>query len=238
MNGCDTFAYVDDTLAAAPAPPLNPDDPTGTQYMDIVTNAMPAFFHVDDRHVDGDHRAAVRARPRRRPTRRSSTNMDRVAGRAGDRRGGQRLLSTYDPGVTWNGFEERGAVEQGADQSATSPRRCPPANTSSPRPPTPRPPAATPICASASAPRPTLTATYKCPSYQYNSNEKCTVTLTAPAKVYLAVTGDATAQSRFIVDGFKTLRQRLSRFPSPARLPVHETNRMADRPPPRGDGGA
>jgi hypothetical protein len=46
MNGCDTFAYVDGSLAQKRAA-LNPDDPTGTKYMDIVTNAMPAYFHQD-----------------------------------------------------------------------------------------------------------------------------------------------------------------------------------------------
>jgi hypothetical protein len=44
MNGCDTYAYVDGSLAEARAA-LNPDDPTGTKYMDMVTNAMPSFFH-------------------------------------------------------------------------------------------------------------------------------------------------------------------------------------------------
>lgn len=43
MNGCDTFAYVDGALAATRAA-LNPDDPTGTRYMDIVTNARPSYF--------------------------------------------------------------------------------------------------------------------------------------------------------------------------------------------------
>jgi len=43
MNGCDTFAYVDGSLAQTRAQ-INPDDPTGTKYMDIVTNTMPAFF--------------------------------------------------------------------------------------------------------------------------------------------------------------------------------------------------
>ena len=43
MNGCDSFAYVDGTLAQQRAL-LNPDDPTGTKYMEFVTNAMPSFF--------------------------------------------------------------------------------------------------------------------------------------------------------------------------------------------------
>ncbi len=44
MNGCDTFAYVDNALWEAHAA-VNTDDPAGTKYMDIVTNAMPSFFH-------------------------------------------------------------------------------------------------------------------------------------------------------------------------------------------------
>lgn len=43
MNGCDTFAYVDGSLAKTRST-VNPDDPSGTKYMDMVTNAMPAFF--------------------------------------------------------------------------------------------------------------------------------------------------------------------------------------------------
>ena len=44
INGCDTYAYVDSALYDAHAD-INADDPTGTKYVDIVTNAMPAFFH-------------------------------------------------------------------------------------------------------------------------------------------------------------------------------------------------
>ena len=43
MNGCDSFAYVDGAMAQARAL-LNTNDPTGTKYMDFVTNAMPSFF--------------------------------------------------------------------------------------------------------------------------------------------------------------------------------------------------
>lgn len=47
MNGCDSFAYVDGSLAQKRAP-LNPDDtPDGTKYLDIVTNAMPSYFASD-----------------------------------------------------------------------------------------------------------------------------------------------------------------------------------------------
>ena len=40
MNGCDTFAYVDGHFAASRAL-LNPSDPKGTKFMEIITNSMP-----------------------------------------------------------------------------------------------------------------------------------------------------------------------------------------------------
>ncbi len=48
MNGCDTFAYVDGYLAETRAA-LNPSDPEGTKFMDIVTNGMPSYFHSNAR---------------------------------------------------------------------------------------------------------------------------------------------------------------------------------------------
>lgn len=44
MNGCDTYAYVDSSLGDAHTA-VNADDPEGTKYLDIVTNALPSFFH-------------------------------------------------------------------------------------------------------------------------------------------------------------------------------------------------
>ena len=43
MNGCDTFAYIDNSLSAAHKA-INPDDTTGFKYIDVVNNGMPAFF--------------------------------------------------------------------------------------------------------------------------------------------------------------------------------------------------
>jgi hypothetical protein len=43
MDGCNTFAYVDGSLAQTRAK-IDPDGPAGTKYMDFVTNAMPSFF--------------------------------------------------------------------------------------------------------------------------------------------------------------------------------------------------
>jgi hypothetical protein len=48
MNGCDTYAYVDSALNDAHAA-VNPDDPTGTKYVDVIANAMPAGAYVAPR---------------------------------------------------------------------------------------------------------------------------------------------------------------------------------------------
>jgi hypothetical protein len=43
LNGGDSFAYIDSALFEAHAA-INPDDPTGTKYTDVIINAMPAYF--------------------------------------------------------------------------------------------------------------------------------------------------------------------------------------------------
>jgi len=55
MNGGDTYAYGDAALADAHAE-VNPDDPEGTKYLDLVANAMPSFF----RSMSGATMALVR----------------------------------------------------------------------------------------------------------------------------------------------------------------------------------
>lgn len=43
MNGCDTYAYVDSALWDAHAA-VNSDDPEGTKYLDLISNALPSYF--------------------------------------------------------------------------------------------------------------------------------------------------------------------------------------------------
>ncbi len=47
INGCDTFAYVDDALNTAHRN-VNPDYPA-TKYLDLITNATPSYFHENSR---------------------------------------------------------------------------------------------------------------------------------------------------------------------------------------------
>jgi hypothetical protein len=47
INGCDTLAYLDGTLAERRRTD-NPDDPAGTKHMDTVTNVLGGYFHSGD----------------------------------------------------------------------------------------------------------------------------------------------------------------------------------------------
>ena len=47
VNGCDTFAYVDDALRSAHKA-VNPEF-GADKYIDVITNAMPSYFHMNNR---------------------------------------------------------------------------------------------------------------------------------------------------------------------------------------------
>jgi hypothetical protein len=204
MNGCDTFAYYDNTLPSIRAA-LNPTDPTGTRFMDFITNAMPAYFHA----LTEDSMAIVNAAvAHTTPTTYQNIfkNMDRVQVVVVTGEEDNVFSATYDPGVTWNGLEESGAVAKG--QTVTYVTETLPAGkyvfTTTPDTAAPGGDADLRVRVGAA---PTITSTYKCPSYLYNSNERCAVTLSAPAKVHLAVTGDkAGVSSRYILRGFQLPR--------------------------------
>lgn len=189
MNGCDTYAYVDGSLAQSRAR-LNSDDPTGTKYMEIITNGMPAFFS----QMSGASMSLIRGL--RNPDapltyEQMFKNIDRQ----------QVVLVTgeednvFAPGRTGggSGYEqsESGSVDKGQElryQTATV--------------------AAGKVTvtmtgASGDADlyvrvgsQPTMTA-YDCRPYQGGSNETCTVTLSAPGVVYISVFGYAAGANPF-----------------------------------------
>ncbi|HEX9105414.1 MAG TPA: PPC domain-containing protein [Polyangia bacterium] len=200
MDGCDTFAYVDDTIPKQRAL-LNPDDPTGTKYMDMVTNAMPAYFVS----LAGSTMALVRAlaaptTPKSWGTIFRDVDAAQVAVVTGEE--DNVFTPGYDPGASWNGLAGKGVVGYKQTMSWTTELLQPgtyvfatsaePSNSSGDA----------DLRVRVGAP-PTITSTYKCRSYVANSNERCQLTLTAPGQVYLSVTGDSTALARFDVDGFQ-----------------------------------
>lgn len=187
MNGCDTFAYEDDSLQKARAA-VNPDDPTASKYLDVMRNAMPAYFSsmpdasmaVIDAMIEDDA-------PKSYAGIFKGIDEAQVVVVTGEE--DNVFTPTFDPGARWAGWSDSGAV--GYKETATYATDTLPAGKYVF--------AMTPDLSSPGGDAdlylkvgsaPALTTTYKCQSYKYNSNERCAVTLTAPAKVYMQTSGD------------------------------------------------
>lgn len=188
MNGCDTYAYVDSALADAHAA-VNPDDPTGTRYVDIVTNAMPSFFHsmsgatmsmlrglmqVDDpltyeqifRSVDRSQVILVSG---------EQDNEFQPGGSGGG-----------DVVTDWEGLSASGTVARSAEERFETPRlaagryRFDITGTGD----------ADLYVRIGSAP---TTSSFDCRPYKTGSTETCVVELTAPAPIHVMVRGWASS---------------------------------------------
>jgi hypothetical protein len=200
FNGCDTFAYIDETLARRRAE-LNPDDPNGTRHMDVVSNAMPAYF---DRMADGAT-ALVRgllATNAPRPYEAIFRDLPReqivvVTGEEDN---------AFTPSVpvlpAW-GFSREGAVRKAETQrfetDVLSPGRY--VFTLLPGVSIAGGDADLRVRVGAA---PTITSEFKCPSFVANSNERCVVDVTSAGRVHVAVTGDsATMASPYALRAFK-----------------------------------
>ena len=192
MNGCDTYAYVDGYMAEQRAP-LNPDDPTGTKYMDIVVNAMPAFFHADSEATMALINGLL-ATDAPRTYERIFRDIDRS----------QIVLVTgeqdnvYQPGgggggggETWTGLTAPFSVARSAEQRWTTPVLKAGTYTFD-------------ITGTGDADlyvrigtAPT-TRTYDCRPYRSGSTETCEVSLTAPATVHVMVRGYSAADGELV----------------------------------------
>jgi hypothetical protein len=191
MNGCDTFAYVDGSLAQTRAA-INPDDPTGTKYMEFVTNAMPAFFH----EMPASSMALIRGllshdRPRTyeqifrdiddgqvvlvtgeednvfRPASGPAALLDETASVAK----GELLAFSFDatPGTYLVALSDD-LAHPGGDADLYVKTGAAPSLSS-----------------------------YDCRPYDGGNNETCTVTVTAPTKVHAAVHGYARGETHFVL---------------------------------------
>ena len=200
MNGCDTFAYVDGSMAQQRAR-LNPDDPTGTRYMDIITNARPSYF-VSNSTAD---MSLIRgllsySAPRTFQTMFRSFDRAQVVVVTGEE--DNVYVPGYNPGGgggTWS-LDERVSLAAGESRRWTSPELA----------------AGTYVIAmahDAAAPggdadlyvragtAPTTSA-YDCRPYASGSAEECRVTLTARGIIHIMVQGYAQQANAF------TLRTR------------------------------
>jgi len=201
LNGCDTFAYQDETLAQARAT-LNPDDPGGTRYMDLLANAMPAYFSS----LPGATMALLNAlmnpaQPKGYIGMFKGIDPSQVVVATGEE---DNVFSpSFNPGARWAGQDESGTVSYKETKSyQTAP--LPPGKyvfELSPEPGTPGGDADLRVRVGA---QPTPDKTYKCPSYLYNSNERCVVTVTKTSPIFFTVTGDkSTMSSPYLLRAFQ-----------------------------------
>jgi hypothetical protein len=188
INGCDTFAYTDRTLVDRRAL-LNPDDPTGTKYMDVVVNAMPGYFSS----LATDSLALVRgmlstSAPKTYEQMLASFDAAQVAVVTGEED------NVFAPGMPIGtqapapfAFDASGSVMQDEEQDWST--AVVPAGTytvtlaEDPA----SPGGDADLYVKVGAP-PTL-GSFDCRPYRFGSNETCTVTLAAPAAIYVKVVG-------------------------------------------------
>ncbi|MGE0868407.1 MAG: PPC domain-containing protein [Kofleriaceae bacterium] len=181
MNGCDTFAYIDDALFTAHQS-INPDDMTGYKYIDIVNNAMPADFASMPQATMAMFRGLFDYNaPKTYEQMFNNIDRTQIALVVGEQD------NTYTPGPTgpveaWDGLDVHEAVAKNEEKRWS-----------------------TPIIEAGRyqfamtgtndadlyvrvGSEPTL-AKFDCRPYKVGSNETCEITLPRPAKVFLMVRG-------------------------------------------------
>jgi hypothetical protein len=180
MNGCDTYAYVDGSLAETRAR-INTDDPSGTKYMDFVVNGMPAYFHSDSAASMAMIRGLLsRERPQTYEQIFRNIDSSQVVLVTGEQ---DNVFKPSSGGTTgWQGISDTATVARN-ERKTWSTTELPAgrylfemSGTGD----------ADLYVRKGSAP---TTASYDCRPYKSDSNEQCLVTLTAPARLYAMVLG-------------------------------------------------
>lgn len=189
MNGCDTYAYIDGSLFEAHAA-VNPDDPTGTKHLDLVTNAMPAFF----REVSNSTVQFVRGlmdvdQPKTFEQIFAGVDGSQVIIVTGEQDNEFVPGGGEEPEVeAWQGLEQDGAVAKGEEVRVETPTL---------------PAGAYQFVLSGDndadlyvrvGNEPTSDA-YDCRPYKAGSEELCVVELPSPAKIHAMVQGYATSSN-------------------------------------------
>ncbi len=195
MNGCDTFAYIDDALYNAHKA-INPDDTTGFKYIDIVNNALPAFFASMSGATMSMFRGLLdQANPQTYEQIFRGIDSSQLVLVAGEQD------NAFTPGgggtpSTWGGLTDSGSVKKSESKRWS-----------------------TPVVAAGrytfaitgnndadlyvrvgSAP---TTAKFDCRPFKTGSNESCTVTLAQPAPIHVMVNGFSSAAAKFDITGKK-----------------------------------
>ena len=199
MNGCDSYAYIDDALSTAHKA-INPDDTTGYKYIDIAVNGMPAFF--------ASMSGATMAMFRGLESYDNPQTYEQIFAHVDD---SQVVLvtgeadNTFTPGAgsgttvpttPWAGITDHAAVAHGATKKYV----------------TPVVPAGTyefDMTGTGDADlyvrvgKAPTTATYDCRPYKTGTNESCQVTLAQPSTLNVMVRGYASTSSTFDLVGKK-----------------------------------
>ena len=192
MNGCDTYAYVDSALSDAHAA-INPDDPIGTRYVDIVTNALPSFF----RSMPGATMAMIRGLMALENPQ-TYEQMFRGIDRAEVVLVSGEQDNTFVPGgggggVAWDGFSDSGRLARAEEARLQTPVLEPGryifdlTGTGD----------ADLYVRVGMAP---TTADFDCRPFRSGSTESCQIDLPAPAPIHVMVRGFA-ADSEFEIEG-------------------------------------
>jgi len=197
VNGCDTFAYTDRTLVDRRAL-LNPDDPEGRRYLDVVTNAMPSYFSA----LATDSLAVVRAllsvaRPKTFDQILASFDADQVAVVTGEED------NEFVPGMPIGSvqpsppftFDAGGSVTRNAaDDYVTN--ILPAGRYTVDLAPGPLAPGGDADLYVRVGQAPTLT-TWDCRPYTNGSRETCAVTLPTPSAIFVKVVGYASGSNAY-----------------------------------------
>lgn len=183
MNGCDTFAYVDGSLAQARAR-LNTDDPTGTKYLDFVVNGMPAFFRSDSAATMAMIRGLLNvASPQTYEQIFKNIDSAQVVLVTGEQ---DNVFQPTTPSAQWPGLSDVATLARGARKTwktETLPAGRYLVELSGTG-------DADLYVRKGTAP---TTRTYDCRPNKSSSNEQCLMTLTSPTTLNILVVGDTAA---------------------------------------------
>ncbi len=184
LNGCDTFAYVDNTLARTRAA-LNPADRTGTKHMDMIVNVMPGYFNANSPTSITLIRMLLGTEaPKTYQQAFQAVDVRQVIAVTGDEDNAFRAGTPIPSRAT---FVARGAVAEGEAANHVTAELEPGRY-------------AVVLTSDAAAPggdadlRVRLgkapLATDRCDSYVGNSNERCVIDVRTKQKAFISVTGD------------------------------------------------
>ena len=194
LNGADSFAYIDSALFDHHAA-INPDDPAGTKYTDIITNAMPAFFaNHSASTMTLIHAFMSYETPRTYEAILGQISSSQVAVVTGEEDNTFVPPAPTEPNLP---IRVQSAVRK-ADEKHTSTGTLPAGTYLVTLTHDPDAPGGDADLYVKVGTEPT-TSTYDCRPYKSGSNETCAITLSAPARIFTIVRGYADRSNAFIL---------------------------------------